>query len=92
MNVNLSGLAIGSLTLTPAFSADVTSYTATTTNATNTVTATPEDSSATVAIANGETPVENGKSAVWEDGENTLTATVTNGSAKKVYTAVVTKS
>lgn len=90
--MNLSGLAIGSLTLTPAFSSDVTSYTATTANATNTVTATAEDSGATVTIANGDTPVENGKSAVWEAGENSLTVTVTNGSAKKVYTTVVTKS
>ena len=92
MSARLSGLTIGALTLTPTFDPDTTEYTATTTNATNTVTATPEDESATVTILNGETPVSNGAAATWAEGTNTLTITVKNGSAQKVYTVTVTKS
>lgn len=92
MTATLSGLTIGSLTLTPAFDSDVTEYTAATTNASNKVTATPTDESATVVILNGETTVENGESATWETGENVLTITVTNGTEEEVYTVTVTKS
>lgn len=92
MSASLSGLTIGSLTLTPTFSADVAEYTASTTNATNTVTATAEDANATIEIKNGETTVTNGAAATWADGENTLTIKVTNGTAEKVYTVTVTKS
>ena len=70
----------------------MTEYTATTTNATNKITATPEDEDATIVILNGETPVENEASATWAEGENTLTVTVTKGSAEKTYTVVVTKT
>lgn len=87
----LASLSIGSLTLTPAFSSTVTSYTATTSNASNTVTATAEDSAATITITNGETAVTNGGSAYWEEGENTLTVMVTNGDAAVVYTVAVTR-
>ncbi len=66
-------------------------YTATTTNATNKVTATPTDPYATVVILNGETEVENGESAEWELGENTLTITVSGGAPDTVYTVTVTK-
>ncbi len=92
LTARLSGLTIGALTLTPTFDPDTTEYTAITTNATNTVTATPEDESATVTILNGETPVSNGAAATWAEGTNTLTITVKNGSAQKVYTVTVTKS
>lgn len=91
MSARLSGLTIGALTLTPAFDPATTEYTATTTNATNTVTATPEDEGAAVTILNGETPVENGTAATWAEGANTLTITVKNGDAQKVYTVTVTK-
>ena len=70
----------------------MTDYTATTTNATNTITATPEDEGAEVTILNGETPVENGTAATWADGANTVTVTVKNGTAQKVYTVTVTKT
>lgn len=92
MSARLSGLTIGALTLDPAFDPDVTSYTANTTNATNTITATPEEESATVTILNCETPVANGQAATWEEGANTVTITVKNGTAQKVYTVTVTKS
>ena len=92
MSARLSGLTIGALTLTPTFDPDTTEYTANTTNATNTITATPEDDDATITILNGETPVENGTAATWSDGANTVTITVKNGTAQKVYTVTVTKS
>lgn len=95
----LSGLSLGSLTLSPAFDPDTTSYTATTTNATNTVTATPANAGASVAITNKGTegdPVEisNGAAATWKAGANTLTVTVTaeDGTTTKKYTVTVTKS
>lgn len=92
LNASLSGLTIGTLTLDPTFEPDVVSYTANTTNATNTITATPEDDEAKVTIMNGETPVENGTAATWQDGANTVTITVKNGTAQKIYTVVVTKT
>lgn len=91
-SARLSSLSVGSLLLTPAFDPDVTSYTAVTTNATNIIRATPEVSGATVAIKNGSATVDNGSAATWSDGANTLTATVTNGSATKAYTVTVTKN
>lgn len=92
MSARLSGLTIGALTLDPTFDPDVASYTANTTNATNTITATPEDENATVTILNGETPVENGQAATWDEGANTVTVTVKNGDAQKVYTVAVNKT
>lgn len=92
MIATLSGLTIGSLSLTPAFDSATKAYTATTTNASNKVTAAPTDESAEVSILNGETPVENGGSAAWETGENVLTITVTNGTAEETYTVTVTKA
>lgn len=82
---------MGALLLSPAFDADTTEYSAETSNATNTVTATPEDDAAEVAILNGETPITSGTAATWADGANTVTITVTNGEAEKVYTVIVTK-
>lgn len=92
MSARLSGLTIGALTLTPAFSGAVTEYTATTTNATNTITATPEDEAAEISILNGTTPVANGSAATWSTGENTVTIKVENGAAKQTYTVTVTKT
>lgn len=65
-------------------------YTATTTNATNKVTATPTDDTAEVTIMLGETEIENGESATWEEGENELTITVTGTTDSTVYTVTVT--
>lgn len=91
MSANLSGLTIGSLSLSPEFDPDVTTYAATTTNATNTVTAKAEDPRAAIEIKNGETVVANGTAAAWSTRANTLTVKVTNGSATKTYTVTVTK-
>lgn len=70
----------------------MTDYTANTTNQTNTITATATDPEADITIMNGETPVTNGTAATWQEGANTVTITVKNGTAQKVYTVVVTKT
>lgn len=88
----LSALTLGSLTLSPTFSADTTEYTTATTDATNTITATGADS-ASVSIKNGTTTVTSGNAATWVPGANTVTITVTKtGYITTVYTVVVTKS
>ena len=92
MSADLSSLTIGALSLTPEFDAGVTAYTVSTANATNKVTAVAADENAVIQILNGETEIENGTSASWSVGENTLTIKVTNGSAEKTYTVTVTRS
>ncbi len=86
----LSGLTISGVTLSPTFSADVTTYTGTTSTANGIITATVAEG--TVEIKNGETVVTSGNSATWETGENVVTVKVTNGTATKTYTITVTKS
>lgn len=88
----LSGLTIGSLTLTPTFDPAVTEYAVSTANATNKVTAICDDEGASITILNGESEVENGTAATWATGENTLTVTVTKDGKSTVYTVTVTKS
>lgn len=89
---DLSELSIGSLSLSPEFNPNTTSYTATTTNSTNTITATPADSSASVVIKNGTSTVSNGGSATWATGTNNVAVTVGNGGKTKTYNVTVTKS
>jgi len=91
---SLSRLAIGSLTLTPAFDPETLSYTAETTNGSNKVTAEPTDPGDTVTIMNGLTQVANGTAATWQTGENILTITVADEADAEnvcVYTVTVTK-
>lgn len=90
-DATLRSLSIGSLALTPAFSASVTEYAATTTNATNTVSAAANDLSATVAITVNDEPISSGSAATLETGENEVKIVVTNGSTTKTYTVAVTK-
>ena len=87
---SLTALTIGNLTLSPAFDADTTSYTATTMNATNTVTATASEGAAAVIKANG-TEIDSGDSVTWAAGANMVSIVVTEGSASKTYTVTVTK-
>lgn len=91
-DTTLSSLSIGSLNLSPAFNKDTTAYTASTSNATNTITAVPSDSNAVVEIKVDETAVDNGGSATWASGENTVIIKVTNGSSENTYTIAVSKS
>lgn len=91
--ITLKTLIVGALKLSPSFSREVTSYTAETTNASDIIVVTPVDPEATVSIdLNHGTAVTNGQAASWDEGENTLEITVTNGTATKVYTVTVTKS
>ncbi len=91
-DASLAALTIGSLELVPAFTPAVTQYSATTTNAANTITVAAKDSTnATAVIKNGSTTVTSGNAATWVAGKNTVTVTVTNGNASKVYTVEVTK-
>lgn len=90
--VDLSALTVGTLALSPAFSADVTDYVATATSSSANVTAAPVDTSASIAIKNGSTTVANGASASLSVGENVITVTVTNGDATKVYTVTVNRT
>ena len=89
---DLASLTIGSLTLTPAFDADTTAYTASTTNATNTITAVAEDAEAEVAITVNGNAHTSGQAATWTAGENTVRVVVTKGNATKAYTVTVTKT
>ena len=86
----LSDITIGSLTLTPTFDADVTTY-ATATTASDTVSATAATGVTVEITANG-TPIEDGDAVTWENGDNTVVITATNGVDTKVYTVTVTAS
>lgn len=88
----LSALTLGSLSLTPAFSPGVTQYTAETANATNTIAATPQAGAAVAGLTVNGAAHTNGAAATWNEGENTVTVTVTNGAASKTYTIAVQKT
>ena len=87
----LTDITIGSLTLTPTFDADTTSYTTSTTNASDTVSATAATGVTVEITANG-TPIEDGDAVTWENGDNTVVITATNGVDTKTYTVTVSAS
>lgn len=93
-NAKLSGLTVGSITLSPAFDGNVLSYSANATAATAAVTATPEVAGAQVAISYNGANVKNGGTVTWlADGTaHPLTVTVKNGNETVVYTVNVTKA
>lgn len=91
-DTRLASLAIGSLTLSPAFNKDTKSYTAPTTNASNAINAVAMFGEAAIEIKNGETTVANHANATWVDGENIVTIKVTAAGQTETYTVVVTKS
>ena len=88
----LKSLAIGSLTLSPAFDSETLEYTASTTTASSKVTAEAAKTGATVEIKNGSTAVSNGGTATWASGENVLTIKVKYGTTVRSYKVTVTKS
>ena len=88
----LSGLTIGSLTLTPTFDPSVTEYAVTTTNASNKVTATPTSADATVVIKANDVAIESGDSVTWTEGENEVEVKVTGDDGSTTYTVTVTAS
>lgn len=87
---DLQDMSIGSYTLSPAFNADVLSYTITATNASDKVEATAASANAKVAISYNGKNVRNGGTITWADGTLPLTFTVTNGNGQRVYTVNVT--
>jgi hypothetical protein len=86
----LSALAIGSLTLSPAFNSSIVTYTATTTNASDTVDFTAPVGVTVEATANGTT-ISEGDAVTWNTGNNTVTVTLTGATATTTYTVTVTK-
>ncbi|MDL2274064.1 cadherin-like beta sandwich domain-containing protein, partial [Oscillospiraceae bacterium OttesenSCG-928-G22] len=86
-DATLSGLTISSGTLSPAFSADTTSYTATVPNSVSSVTigATAKDSKASIS---GDTGAKS-----LSVGQNTFKIVVTaeDGTTTKTYTVVITR-
>lgn len=92
-DATLSSLTLGSATLSPAFSASTTTYTATAANATNVINAVPAAAGAQVAVSVNGDVVDNGSAATWQTGSNTVTITVTaEDGTTKTYTVTVTKS
>ena len=88
----ITGLTIGSLTLTPEFASNVTEYAAATTDTTNKVTATAANDTAVDIELNGVS-IANGSNAKWAAGANTLTIKASRfGSDPTIYTVEVTKS
>jgi len=88
----LSEIKVGALSLSPAFSGAVDTYTVATTSATNSVSAKPLNAKATVAIKVNDVAINSGDAPTWEAGANTVEITVTLGTTSKVYTVTVTKS
>lgn len=87
----LKALAVGSLTLTPEFSADVLEYTATTTNDSDIITATATDDASTVAVIVNKRGISSGNGVAWVDGKNQVLVEVNNGDSSTTYTVTVTK-
>lgn len=94
-DATLSGLTLSGITLTPAFAADVTAYTATVALdvADTTVTATANQSNATLTV--GGSPVTSGAGVGFglNSGTNTVRVEVTaqDGTTKKTYEVAVTR-
>lgn len=94
-NAMLSGLTIGSESLTPDFDSDTYAYTiATASIATDKIEATQAQASAQVAISYNGKNVRNGGTVTWltDSQAHPLTITVTQGNAVRVYTVQVTKA
>jgi len=93
----LSGLTLGTGTLSPTFAAATTSYTASVPNATTSVTVAPTVTDATATIKVNGTPVASGTasgSIALAVGTNAISTIVTaqDGSTTKTYTVTVTRA
>lgn len=91
-DADLSSLNVGTGSLSPTFDAATQSYTLSTTAATLAVNAAAAQIDAKVAISYGGKNVANGGNITPTAGASTLTVTVTNGNATKVYTVAITKT
>lgn len=90
-DAHLTSLEIGSLVLSPVFDGAVKAYSASTSSVSGTITAVAK-AGATIAIDVDGTPVDNGETATWTEGENTVEITVTYKTVTAKYTIVVTYS
>ncbi len=90
----LTALAVGSQSLTPAFNGETYSYTLAASAATAKIEATASQAGADIAIAYNGANVRNGGTVTWvADGKAyPLTVTVRQGNAVRVYTVQVTKA
>ena len=95
-DATLSGLALSSGTLSPAFAAATATYSATVTNATTSLTVTPTVSQANATVKVNATAVTSGSasaSIALSVGANTITVTVTaQDGTIKTYTTTVTRA
>ena len=90
-DAQLSELNVGA-SLGAAFDPAVLAYTATASAASNDISATPAQAGAAVSISVNGKNVNNGGTATWKTGANTVAVTVKKGNAVRVYTVTVTKS
>ena len=93
-DAQLTALAVGSETLSPAFDAKTYAYAVTASAASAKIEATPAQAGAQVAIAYNGANVRNGGTVTWQaDGQAyPLTVTVKQGNAVRVYTVNVTRA
>lgn len=93
-DATLSSLSLGAAVLSPEFASDTYDYAASTSNATNVINAVPNDSGAKISVMVNDKNVNNGSSAEWTSGSNTVKVIVTaeDGATTKTYTIQVTKS
>lgn len=93
-DAQLIALAVGSQSLTPAFSSTTYSYTLTASAANAKIEATPSQPGAKVAISYNGSNVRNGGTVTWlaDSTAHPLTVTVTQGNAVRVYTVNVTRT
>lgn len=93
-DAQLSALAIGTETLSPAFDPAAYSYTLAPTGASAKIEATPNQAGATLAISYNGKNVRNGGTVTWatDGAAHPLTITVKQGNAVRVYTVSVTKA
>ena len=93
-DAQLTALAVGSQSLTPAFSSTTYSYTLAASAANAKIEATPSQPGAQVAISYNGANVRNGGAVTWlaDSTAHPLTVTVTQGNAVRVYTVNVTRT
>jgi hypothetical protein len=94
---SLSALTLSSGTLTPNFSSNTTSYTASVTNATSSITVMPTLTTTTATVRVNGTPVTSGsnsQSIPLSVGANTITVvgTAQDGTTTSTYTVTVTRA
>ena len=93
-DATLSSLSLGNAKLTPEFAAGTTTYEAATTNLTNVVNAVPANAAAVVKVFVNDVEINNGTSAEWKTGANTVKVVVTaeDDTTTKTYTVTVNKA